>query len=176
MATVITIISKRNGFRRCGVAHSDQPKDWPQDAFTDEQWDALIAEPQLILAVKETGLDLVSEQRHESTTAISGPLPEAPETPQAAQPQTLEASAAPVGSAVDEICRQILDNEQSGADDLGADGSDQVERDGQDADLAQASADAAGAADQVDEQAQDAAETPAKPAKTRTAKSKDDAK
>ncbi|AZC67372.1 HI1506-related protein [Pseudomonas chlororaphis] len=176
MATVITIISKRNGFRRCGVAHSDQPTDWPQDAFTDEQWDALIAEPQLILAVKETGLDLVSEQRHESTTAISGPLPEAPDTPQAAQPQTPEASAAPMGDALDGIWREVLGNEQLGADDLASDGPDQVERDAQAADLAQASADVAGAADQVDEQAQDAAETPTKPAKTRTAKSKDDTK
>ncbi|AJO77488.1 HI1506-related protein [Pseudomonas sp. MRSN 12121] len=172
MATVVTIISKRNGFRRCGVAHSDQPKDWPEDAFTDKQWDALFAEPQLILAVKEDGLDLVSEQRYESTSTISGPLPEAPDIPQAAQPQTLEAGTAPMGSALGEICRQILDSEQPGPDDHGANDLDQVERDGQATDLAQASADA----DQVDEQAQDTAETPAKPAKTRAVKPKDDAK
>ncbi|MBP5056346.1 HI1506-related protein [Pseudomonas chlororaphis] len=173
MATVVTIISKRNGFRRCGVAHSDQPKDWPEDAFTDEQWDALFAEPQLILAVKEDGLDLVSEQRYESTSTISSSLPEAPDTPQATQPQALEASAAPVGDALDGIWREVLGNEQPGADDLVSDGPDQVARDGQASDPAPTSADAA---DQAAEQAQDAEETPAKPAKTRTAKSRDDAK
>ncbi|AZE10180.1 hypothetical protein C4K10_1890 [Pseudomonas chlororaphis subsp. aureofaciens] len=171
MAIVITIKSRRNGFRRCGVAHSDQPTDYHLDDFTDEQWEALDKEPQLILTVKETDL----EQRHELTPDASVSLPETPNTPQAAQPQTLEASAEPVGSAVDEICRQILGNEQPGADDLASDGPDQVARDGQDPDLAQTSADASGAADQVAEQSQDAAETPAKPVKTRTAKPKGDA-
>ncbi|MCB2256624.1 hypothetical protein KTQ74_32395 [Pseudomonas chlororaphis] len=179
MATVITIISKRNGFRRCGVAHSDRPTDYDLNDFTDDQWEALEKEPQLILAVKEAGLDLVSEQRHESTTPISGPLPEAPDAPQAAQPQTPETSAAPVGNALDEVRRQVLANEQPGADDLGSDGPDQVAHGSQSADPAHASADAASASGAADEQAQDTADTPAKPAKpakTRAVKPKDDAK
>lgn len=100
MATVITIISKRNGFRRCGVAHSDKPKDWPVDAFTVDQWEALLAEPQLILAVKETSLYQALEQRDESTTASAGPLPEAANTLQNAKSQALEASPTALGDAV----------------------------------------------------------------------------
>lgn len=100
MATVITIISKRNGFRRCGVAHSDKPKDWPVDAFTVDQWEALLAEPQLILAVKETSLYPTAEQRDESTTASAGPLPEAPNTLQNAKSQAPETSPTALGDAV----------------------------------------------------------------------------
>lgn len=100
MATVITIISKRNGFRRCGVAHSDKPKDWPVNAFTVDQWEALLAEPQLIVAVKETSLYQASEQRDESTKACAGPLPEAANTLQNAQSQAPETSPAALGDAV----------------------------------------------------------------------------
>jgi hypothetical protein len=100
MATVITIISKRNGFRRCGVAHSDKPKDWPVNAFTVDQWEALLAEPQLIVAVKETSLYQASEQRDESTKASAGPLPEAANTLQNAQSQAPETSPTALGDAV----------------------------------------------------------------------------
>lgn len=43
----IRIRSKRNGFRRCGVAHSAEPIDWPDNSWTDEQIKALEAEPML---------------------------------------------------------------------------------------------------------------------------------
>lgn len=97
MASIITITAKRNGFRRCGVAHSSQPTDWHQSDFTPEQWRDLLKEPQLILAVKETGLEQVSEHRHESMPAPSTALPEAPYAPQTALPESLEAGLAPVG-------------------------------------------------------------------------------
>lgn len=97
MASIITITAKRNGFRRCGVAHSSQPTDWHQSDFTPEQWRDLLKEPLLILAVKETGLEQVSEHRHESMSAPSTALPEAPYAPQVALSQPLEAGLAPVG-------------------------------------------------------------------------------
>lgn len=45
----ITITSKRDGFRRCGVAHRDVPVFWPDGSFTDEQIAILRAEPALVV-------------------------------------------------------------------------------------------------------------------------------
>ena len=43
------ITSKREGFRRAGVAHSVQPTVYPDDAFTAEEWAGLEAEAHLVL-------------------------------------------------------------------------------------------------------------------------------
>ncbi len=45
----IVIVSKREGFRRCGIAHSEKPATYPKDKFTDEQLEVLKAEPMLIV-------------------------------------------------------------------------------------------------------------------------------
>ncbi|HGG1080393.1 TPA: HI1506-related protein [Klebsiella quasipneumoniae] len=45
----ITITSKRDGFRRCGVAHRDVPVTWPDGSFTNEQIAILRAEPALVV-------------------------------------------------------------------------------------------------------------------------------
>lgn len=46
---MIYITAKRNGFYRCGIAHSDQTTAYPDDHFTPEQLAALEAEPMLIV-------------------------------------------------------------------------------------------------------------------------------
>jgi hypothetical protein len=46
---MIRIRSKREGFRRCGIAHSEKPKDYPNDKFTKEQLERLKAEPMLFV-------------------------------------------------------------------------------------------------------------------------------
>ncbi len=43
----IRIRSRRGGFRRCGVAHSAEPTDWPDNSWTDEQLETMAAEPML---------------------------------------------------------------------------------------------------------------------------------
>ena len=48
MEKVIEITARREGFRRCGVAHSATTKAWPADAFTPEQLAVLNADPMLI--------------------------------------------------------------------------------------------------------------------------------
>lgn len=98
MTTVIVITAKRNGFRRCGVAHSDQPTTWQQGDFTDEQWEELFKEPQLFLAIygQDTGLGL--EQRHALTSSAT--LPEASNTAQNVKSQTLEADSQNLGDGV----------------------------------------------------------------------------
>ena len=44
---MIVITSKREGFRRCGVAHAAGPTQWPDDRWTEAELDALMAEPML---------------------------------------------------------------------------------------------------------------------------------
>lgn len=47
----ITITAKRDGFRRCGVAHRDVPVTWPDGHFTDEEIAILCAEPALVVHI-----------------------------------------------------------------------------------------------------------------------------
>ena len=47
----ITITAKRDGFRRCGVAHRDVPVTWADGSFTDEQIAILCAEPSLVVHI-----------------------------------------------------------------------------------------------------------------------------
>ncbi|WP_141109671.1 HI1506-related protein [Escherichia albertii] len=54
MAKVIEITARRDGFRRCGVAHSATTKAWPADAFTPEQLEVLKADPMLIVVERDT--------------------------------------------------------------------------------------------------------------------------
>lgn len=46
---MIRITSKKDGFRRCGVAHPAAPTDYPDDRFTPEHLAALEAEPMLVV-------------------------------------------------------------------------------------------------------------------------------
>ena len=45
----IDIKSRRDGFRRCGVAHSATPTWYAETAFSQEQWAQLKAEPMLVI-------------------------------------------------------------------------------------------------------------------------------
>lgn len=53
----ITITSKRDGFRRCGVAHRDVPVTWPDGSFTEEQIAILRAEPALVVHIGAASVD-----------------------------------------------------------------------------------------------------------------------
>jgi hypothetical protein len=48
---MIRITSKRDNFRRCGVAHRATPVEWPDDRFDAEQLARLKAEPMLVVVV-----------------------------------------------------------------------------------------------------------------------------
>ncbi len=45
----IRITSKKQGFRRCNIAHSDKPVIYPDDRFTKKELEILKAEPMLIV-------------------------------------------------------------------------------------------------------------------------------
>ena len=54
---MIRITSQKEGFRRCGVAHSKKPTEYPDDRFTKEELAALDAEPLLFVEVVESRPD-----------------------------------------------------------------------------------------------------------------------
>lgn len=46
---MIRIRSKKDGFRRCGIAHQSTPTDYPADRFSKKELAALKAEPMLVV-------------------------------------------------------------------------------------------------------------------------------
>lgn len=48
---MIRITAKQDGFRRAGMAHTKDPKEYADNKFTREQLAALKAEPMLIVEV-----------------------------------------------------------------------------------------------------------------------------
>ena len=52
---MIQITSKRDGFRRCGVAHPKSTTQYPDNRFTAEQLKILQAEPMLVVQVVDGG-------------------------------------------------------------------------------------------------------------------------
>lgn len=52
---MIRITARTDGFRRCGIAHSAAPTEYPDQRFSKEQLEQLQREPQLIV-------ELVAEQ------------------------------------------------------------------------------------------------------------------
>lgn len=61
---MITITSKKEGFRRLGVAHSQTPTIYDDDRFTAEELEILQKEPMLIVVVtaeKEPGDPKISK-------------------------------------------------------------------------------------------------------------------
>ncbi len=57
---MIKITSKRDGFRRCGMAHSAKPTLHRDGCFSKKQLDVLQAEPMLIVEIFE-GVDFVED-------------------------------------------------------------------------------------------------------------------
>jgi hypothetical protein len=102
----IVIKSKRDGFRRCGIAHSSQPTKYADDFFTDEQLKALAKEPQLICAYEEDEFDQVQDETNEHLSQVA--LPQAPDAGPAPQSQAPEAVIAPVVDPVVDAADPVL--------------------------------------------------------------------
>ncbi|HSI41769.1 MAG TPA: HI1506-related protein [Xanthobacteraceae bacterium] len=49
----VRIVAKRDGFRRAGIAHSTAPATYPLHTLADEQLEALLAEPMLVVELVE---------------------------------------------------------------------------------------------------------------------------
>ncbi|MFW9266506.1 HI1506-related protein [Pseudomonas sp. NR3] len=153
----IVITSKRDGFRRCGIAHPSTPTNYADDFFTEDQLEALSKEPQLIIAYAEDEFDQVQEQVNEPLS--QAPLSQAPDALEASQSQAPQANAAPVGDAVVDTVVQVLGDGEPGPD---AQGPGQVPIDGQPADDSPTTS--------------GAVEAPVKPEKARSSKPKADGK
>lgn len=50
---MITINSKKEGFRRCGVAHPARPTEYPNGRFSKKELALLQEEPMLVVTVTE---------------------------------------------------------------------------------------------------------------------------
>lgn len=75
---MIRIMSKRAGFRRCGIAHPAVPVEYPDDRFTRKELAALTADPML-------KVEFLDDPEPESPGATDGG--EAPaDPPDAAEP------------------------------------------------------------------------------------------
>jgi pyruvate/2-oxoglutarate dehydrogenase complex dihydrolipoamide acyltransferase (E2) component len=64
---MIRIVSKRNGFRRSGIAHPDTPVDYPDDHFSPEALKVLKSEPMLVVS------ELPDPEEEESTSEEKEP-------------------------------------------------------------------------------------------------------
>jgi len=113
----IVITSKRDGFRRCGVAHPGKPTYYPDDFFTDVQLEALEKEPQLILAYAGEAFDQVKDVFDD--TLSQTPPPQALDAIPGAQSQAPEAGTAPVVAPVVDGVTTVQDLNQSGTDFVG---------------------------------------------------------
>ncbi|MFO1417242.1 MAG: HI1506-related protein [Methylotetracoccus sp.] len=84
---MIRITSQREGFRRAGRPHSATPTEYPDDAFTPEQMDALTAEPMLLV-------EFISDRSVSPAAAVA--------EVDAAEPVILEQDEAPAPEIQDE--------------------------------------------------------------------------
>lgn len=69
----ILITAKVNGFRRCGIAHSDETVEYPDDYFTRSQLAELQAEQMLVVSVgsaKDIANSQVNDGAEKQITAL----------------------------------------------------------------------------------------------------------
>ena len=52
---MIIITAKKDGFRRCGIAHSKEPTEYPDDRFSAKELKVLQTEPMLVVEVEKKG-------------------------------------------------------------------------------------------------------------------------
>jgi hypothetical protein len=79
---MIRIKSKREGFRRCGMAHPGHFAEYPDDRFSPEQIAILKAEPMLIVEVvdQKAAGSAPTAQKEEALEAKSSERPDNAET------------------------------------------------------------------------------------------------
>jgi hypothetical protein len=59
---MIIITAKKDGFRRCGVAHSAKPVEHLDDAFTPEQLAELQADPMLVVEIAANAAGIIGSK------------------------------------------------------------------------------------------------------------------
>lgn len=68
---MIIITAKKDGFRRCGIAHSKQAVEHPNGTFSAEQLEILKKEPMLVVQVTEGGDEPGKEKRLNAKDTIA---------------------------------------------------------------------------------------------------------
>ena len=70
---MVTIISKKEGFRRCGIAHSTAPTSYADDTFSKKELAALQDEPMLTVVLSEGEQAEKGKKGKEAKTAPAEP-------------------------------------------------------------------------------------------------------
>lgn len=120
----VIIKSSKEGFRRCGMPHSKAPVEWPDEKFTENELERLMAEPKLSVTIvpaekEDAGKTTTQEGSHETQ---DGAAP-GPEGGNAVAGDDTESGAADLAQDVLEAARQALasgDTIKSGAPDIKA--------------------------------------------------------
>lgn len=99
---MITITSKKAGFRRCGIAHSDLATSYEDDAFTPEQLEILQAEPMLTVAVEVEKKLTKAEEKAAKAEAEARAKAEADEAEAKAKAKAEAAEAAAKAKSAEE--------------------------------------------------------------------------
>lgn len=99
----IRITAKRDGFRRCGIAHLAKGKTYADDFFTPEQLDVLKREPQLVVTegveLEQDGSDEIDSANLQPAGAATAPQGAAPAAPAPATPAAAAKAVKPQGKA-----------------------------------------------------------------------------
>lgn len=67
----VIITAKKDGFRRCGMAHSARPVEHKDGTFTEEQLASLKAEPMLVVQeLADANADLLSAMTKDQLVAL----------------------------------------------------------------------------------------------------------
>lgn len=80
----IVITSRREGFRRCGIAHSATPVAWPDERFSAEEIERLCADPMLSVTLtdgsetSDPGAGDLPDAGSETSDSGAGDLPARP--------------------------------------------------------------------------------------------------
>jgi len=89
---MIRIRSKHHNFRRCGMAHPKEPREYPDDRFTGEELAILKAEPMLTVEVIETEDSKLEDRAAEIEKRIEDDTTaEEKQEPVESTPETVEA-------------------------------------------------------------------------------------
>lgn len=93
---IVRIQSKRDGYRRCGIAHPRLPTDHPAERFTEAMLEKLQADPVLTVELLDGEAPGASPEAGQAATGQGGEPTKAPAKP-AAQAKPDKANAAKPG-------------------------------------------------------------------------------
>jgi hypothetical protein len=117
----VVIRSSKDGFRRCGEAHSKNPTTWPDDRFSEKELELLLDEPKLSVTITQEAKAPATKEKpieKNSNNSLSGPEKSLPAATDVGSNQTSDMAP----EVLEAVRRAITDGNtiKSGAPDLKA--------------------------------------------------------